>query len=76
MIEHYALLKGTYIDGKLDLSIDHHLQQETFGGVAYDRDRGSWLSPNYLNGDDADNDSHFLVEVARFISKYERDAPT
>jgi hypothetical protein len=74
MIDHYVILKGTYDDGRLALSIDHHLQQATFGGVAYDRSTGNWLTPNYLTGTDADNDSSFLVEVARSISKYDRDA--
>lgn len=74
MIDHYVMLKGTYNDGKLELSIDHHLQQATFGGVAYDNSTGHWLTPNYLTPSDADNDSSFLVEVARSISKYERDA--
>lgn len=76
MISHYLMLKGTYDSGKLELSIDHQLQQDTFGGVAYDNSTGNWLTPNYLTGDDADNDSSFLVEVARAISRYERDATT
>jgi hypothetical protein len=56
MIDHYVMLKGTYDNGKLELSIDHHLQQATFGGVAYDRSTGNWLTPNYLTENDADND--------------------
>lgn len=72
MIKHYILLSGTFKDledGDIGMGIDfdHSLLLSTFGGVAYDTETKTWLSPSQLGEKDTEEDSMFLNFVSHSI---------
>lgn len=78
MIKHYILLSAEFVpfiseelgDGAVQVKIDfdHSTLLSGFGGVAYDTDTKSWLSPSQLNVDESENDSVFLNLISQAIS--------
>lgn len=77
MIKHYILLSAEFLpngeDTTMKIDFDHGLLLSTFGGVAYDTDAKTWVSPSQLSSEDAEEDSIFLNFISQVITGSEPD---
>lgn len=79
MIKHYILLSADFIDvgddGDIGMHIDfdHSKLLSTFGGVAYNTDTKTWLSPSQLSEKDSEEDAVFLNFVSKSIYNSQAD---
>ena len=77
MIKHYILLSAEFTDVpegespfpavQVKIDFDHSMLLSGFGGVAFDTDTKTWLSPSQLTNEESENDAVFLNLVSQSI---------
>jgi hypothetical protein len=66
-IEHYIMLKATFVDGFMDIEIDHQALSAYLGGVAYSNSLDESLTSSELQGEDLTNDGLFTSFVKAML---------